>query len=100
MIIMHPNAKVIPKPVTVDIAKLLATSFLVGHGNFAPLPPQAREFIQQTIQEQLLAKQQGVLLPARYIVTGEGSWTLSSILDSSQHNRFHLSCGCGPGHKQ
>lgn len=100
MIIMPPNAKAIPEPVTVDIAKLLATSLLIGHGNFAPLPPQAREFIQQTIQGQLLAKQQGVLLPSRYIITGEGSWTLSSILNSSQHNRFHLSCGCGPGHKR
>lgn len=99
MIIMHPNSKVIPKPLTIDIAKLLATSFLVGHGNFGPLPPHATDLIQQTIQQQLLAKNQGVLLPTRYILTGDGSWTIFGILDSSQHNRFHLSCGCGSGPK-
>jgi len=94
MIIMHPNAKVIPEPLTIDIAKLLATSFLVGRGNFGPLPPKATELIQLTIQDQLVAKRKGDLLPARYLITGVGTSAIVGIVNSSQHNRFHLDCGC------
>ena len=84
MIIMHPDATVIPEPVTIDIAKLVATSPLAGQGTFGPLPPLARERIQQTIQEQLLAKRQGDLLPTNYIISGPGNRNSRSILDAAQ----------------
>lgn len=81
MIIMHPNATVIPQPVTIDIAKLVATSPLAGKGTFGPLPPMARELIQQTIQEQLIAKRQGDLLPTNHVISGPGNQNSGGILD-------------------
>ncbi len=89
MIIMHPNATVIPEPVTIDIAKLMATSPLAGNGPFGPLPPNARELIQQTIQDQLIAKRQGDLLPTRHVVSGPGIRNSRSIVRSrSGTNQF------------
>ncbi|MEI6653510.1 MAG: FecR family protein [Verrucomicrobiota bacterium] len=87
MIIMHPNATVIPEPVTIDIAKLVATSPLAGQGTFGPLPPLARELIQQTIQDQLGAKRQGDLLPTNHIISGAGTWNSQGILDSATYNQ-------------
>jgi len=84
MIIMHPNATVIPEPVTIDVAKLVATSPLAGAGTFGPLPEHARELIQQTIAEQLLGKRQGDLLPTNHIITGAGHGSSRSIRDSGQ----------------
>ena len=81
MIIMHPNATVIPEPVTIDIAKLVATSPLAGKGTFGPLPPTARELIQQTIQEQLTAKRQGDLFPTNHVISGPGNRNSGGILD-------------------
>jgi hypothetical protein len=87
MIIMHPNATVIPEPVTIDIAKLLATSPLAGRGTFGPLPPQVRELIDQTIQEQLVAKRQGNLLPTNFVISGPGIRTSRAIITSGQANQ-------------
>ena len=86
MIIMPPNATVIPQPVTINIAKLVATSPLAGKGTFEPLPSQAREFIQQTIGDQMLAKRQGVLLPTNFIISGAGNWSSRGIQNSAQDN--------------
>ncbi len=87
MIIMHPNATVIPEPVTIDIAKLLATSPLAGKGTFGPLPAKATALIQQTVDEQLIAKRQGDLLPTNYIISGPGNRNSSALMDSGQNNR-------------
>lgn len=73
MIIMHPNAKTIPQPVDIDIAKLMATSPLAGNKVFPPLPPQALVLIKQTIATQLVAKQQGNLIPTTHVVSGPGT---------------------------
>lgn len=78
MIIMHPNAKTIPQPVDIDIAKLVATSPLAGNGVFAPLPPQAQALIKATINQQFAAKQQGNLLPTNHVISGPGSRNASS----------------------
>lgn len=87
MIIMHPNAKVIPEPVTIDIAKLVATSPLAGRGTFGPLPPAAKQLIQQTIDQQLLAKRQGDLLPTNYIISGPGNRNSRGMIDTAQNIR-------------
>jgi hypothetical protein len=88
MIIMHPNATVIPEPVTIDIAKLVTTSPLAGRGTFGPLPPAAKELIQQTIDEQLLAKRQGDLLPTNYVISGPGIRNSSILMDTAQNIRI------------
>ena len=87
MIIMHPDAKVIPQPVTIDIAKLIATSPLAGQGTFGPLPPAARVLIQKTIQEQLIAKRQGDLLPTNYVISGAGNRVSQRLLDRHTFQR-------------
>jgi hypothetical protein len=89
MVIMHPNATVIPEPVTIDIAKLVATSPLAGKGTFGPLPPLARELIQRTIQEQLFAKRQGDLLPTNHIISGAGDRNSLGILGSATFTKKH-----------
>lgn len=96
MIIMHPDATVIPEPVTIDIAKLIATSPLAGKGTFGPLPPNARDLIQQTIDEQLLAKKQGDLLPTNYVISGPGSRNSRAIVSASQDNRRPAPGSQGP----
>ena len=85
MIIMHPNATVIPEPVTIDIAKLVATSPLAGHGPFGPLPPRATELIQQTIHDQIDAKRQGDLLPTNYVISGPGNRSAAGIVDTANN---------------
>ncbi len=83
MIIMKPDAKVIPRPVTIDIKKLIATSPLAGDSVFGPLPPLAREAIRQTLDEQLSAKREGILLPTNYVISGPGRRNASTIADAT-----------------
>jgi Tfp pilus assembly protein FimT len=78
MIIMHPNAKVIPDPVDVDVRKLVATSPLAGKGIFTPLPPYAIALIDQTIKGQTEAKHKGDLIPTDHVITGPGHRTTRS----------------------
>jgi hypothetical protein len=84
MIIMHPDAKVIPAPVDIDIAKLIKTSQLIQNGGFAPLPATALALINDTVHKQTVAKRQGLLQPTNQLVTGPGARTsneqASSIL--------------------
>lgn len=72
MIIMKPDGRVIPLPVTIDLAKLLATSPLAGNGPFGPLPQAAQDAIAQIVEAQKEAKRNGGLLPTGKIVSGPG----------------------------
>lgn len=72
MIIMKPNGSVIPAPVTIDLAKLLATSPLAGNGPFGALPQAAQDAIAQTVEAQKQAKRNGGLLPTGKIISGPG----------------------------
>lgn len=88
MIIMHPDAKVIPAPVTIDLKKLVATSALAGDSVFKPLPPLARDLINENVKEQLNAKRDGALLPTNWVIKGPGNRTANRILDSSRNSRM------------
>ena len=87
MVLMHPNSRVVPELITIDVAKVLATSPLAGQGPFGPLPPAARELIQQTIKDQVEAKRQGILLPTNYVISGAGHRSSDAILDLGQIDR-------------
>jgi hypothetical protein len=63
MIVMNPDGRVIPQPVIVDLARLMATSVLAGHHTFGPLPPKAITLITQAIDQQKQDKRDGILLP-------------------------------------
>ena len=73
MIVMHPDGRVVPAPITIDIAKLVATSALAGNKVFGPLPPAATDAIDQTIAAQKDAKRKGAILPTNQVISGPGS---------------------------
>lgn len=75
MIIMHPDGQQVPNPVTIDLARLIATSALAGKGVFGPLAPQAEAFIQQAVDLQKDQKNNGDLIPTFTIITGPGGRT-------------------------
>lgn len=73
MIIMHPNGAILQAPVTVDLARLVATSGLTGkNGNFGPLAPAAENAITAAIENQKEQKRTGDLIPTFAIITGAG----------------------------
>ncbi len=70
MIVMRPDGRVVPSPVTIDVARLLATSALAGKGTFGPLPAASTEAIDQTVAQQKAAKRSGALKPTLNVVSG------------------------------
>lgn len=84
MIIMRPNGRVIPQPVTIDVAKLLATSILAGNKVFGPLPQNSRNSIARTVDSQRQGKRDGGLLPTRQVISGPGVRRSSTKNDARQ----------------
>lgn len=84
MIVMRPNARVVPQPVTIDLAKLIATSILAGNKVFGPLPQNSKNAIAGTIHQQRQGKRQGNLLPTRQIISGPGVRGSTSKTDVRQ----------------
>ncbi len=84
MIVMRPNGRVVPQPVTIDIAKLLATSVLAGNKVFGPLPQGSLDSIAQTVGDQRQGKRDGGLLPTRQVISGPGVRGSSSKNDARQ----------------
>ncbi len=72
MIVMRPDARSIPQPVTIDIAKLVATSALAGDKVFGPLSQDSKNEIARTVANQRQGKRDGRLLPTRQVVSGPG----------------------------
>ena len=89
MIIMHPNGQQVPDPVTIDIARLLATSALGGHGQFGPLSPKAEALIQETIDRQKQEKEKGNLIPTFSVITGPGGRTGQGTVLALTLTPFH-----------
>ena len=69
MIIMRPDGRVIPKPVTIDLAKLLATSKLADRNTFGDLPAPAQAAIDNSVGNQDAGKRSGAFVPTRKVVT-------------------------------
>lgn len=88
MIVMRPNARVIPAPVTIDVAKLLATSALAGGKTFGPLPAASNKAIALTVNQQRSAKRQGTLIPTRRVISGPGVRGTRSTRDVRQPERI------------
>jgi len=72
MLTLKPDATELPKPLIIDIARILRTSKLLDPGRFGPLPPAVRERIQRTVEQQKQAKRSGTLLPTNIIASGFG----------------------------
>lgn len=72
MVIMPPNAKRIPDPVSVDLAKVMKTSSLITMGgNEKPLP--SLSLIQQEIAVQTKAKIDRSLVETNLVILGGGT---------------------------
>ena len=82
MIVMHPDGRVVPSPITIDVAKLLASSILAGDKVFSPLPAEATVAINETVAAQKEAKRKGDLLPTNKVVSGRGSRKARATSDS------------------
>jgi hypothetical protein len=87
MVIMPPNAKRIPDPVTVDLKKILKTSKLVnmspgGKKKEKPLPSIA--LIEQEVDKQQLGKNDHRLVETNLAIFGKGTNVLLTSLDLLQ----------------
>jgi hypothetical protein len=71
MIVMHPNADKFPRPVIVNIRKMMKTSALTDEKTFGPLNPQAKDAIDDTIAQQMGDKRDGSLLPGYLLEHGQ-----------------------------
>jgi hypothetical protein len=69
MIFMKIGDKKIPKPIMINIHKLVKTSKLMGK-DFKKLRPEAAELVEQTIEEQSQARNDGEVAPAGVILDG------------------------------
>lgn len=69
MVFMRTDAKNIPKPIMINIKKLVETSLLTGK-DFKELPKQAEELVKQTIEQQKEARNRGEVTPAGVIADG------------------------------
>lgn len=71
MIVMHPNADKFPRPVIVNIRKMMKTSALTDEKTFGPLRPEAQDAIDSTIAQQMGEKREGALLPGYLLEHGQ-----------------------------
>lgn len=72
MVIMHPDGRVVPSPVIIDVAKLLKTSALADKKTFGDLPEGASNAIDETVENQKDGKRSGRLLPTKRVIKGPG----------------------------
>lgn len=70
MLVMHPDAVKFPKPVIVNIAKMMKTSALADVRTFGELEPAAEEAIDETIARQMDLRRNGDVIPAGLAVRG------------------------------
>lgn len=70
LIAMRPNARRFPKPVIINIDKLVKTSLLTDKKIFGPLNDDARVLIDDSIASQMGERRAGRLLPTGVVVGG------------------------------
>ena len=73
MVIMPPNAKRIPEPVSVDIAKVVKTSSLVTMGDAGTAPLPSMPLIEKEIATQAAAKNGKNLADTNLVILGRGT---------------------------
>jgi len=64
MLVMHPDAANFPRPVIVNVEKIMKTSALADYRTFGKLSPEAQGAIGETVEQQVDEKRGGDLLPA------------------------------------
>jgi hypothetical protein len=76
MLIMHPDAREFPKPVDVDLARLVKTSKLIDPAAFDALGDEALEASGQAIADQERELRSGRLRRTNLVLPGRGSTLL------------------------
>ena len=71
MVVMPTDAARFPRPVVINIQKLLVTSGLMDERNFGALDDSARAQINQTALNQVGAKREGMLVPGYIMEPGQ-----------------------------
>jgi hypothetical protein len=69
MIVMRPDDNRVPRPIVVNVGKLVKTSKLLGK-NFGPLKEEADALVDQTVQDQKNLRDMGKLVPAGVLIGG------------------------------
>lgn len=69
MIVMRVDDNRIPRPIVVNVGKLVKTSKLLGK-DFGPLKEEADALVDQTVQDQKDLRDNGKLVPAGVIIGG------------------------------
>lgn len=92
MIMMQPDAPRFPRPVIVDVKRMVKTSALVDKDTFGDLQPEAEAAIDETVAEQTEEKNNGNLQPAQQNEGGDikdnGRTLLSETYSSEYHSSF------------
>ncbi len=64
MVVMHPNAPRFPRPVIVNVSKMMKTAALADKDEFGGLSPEAEQAIEGTVAQQKKAQDEGDLQPS------------------------------------
>lgn len=67
---MHPNARNFPRPMIVNVDKMVKTSALADSDTFGELPADANQAIKETCEKQKQEKRDGNLAPAGLVERG------------------------------
>lgn len=103
LLVMHPDAPGFPRPMIVDVGKMMKTSALTDKDTFGSLDATAEKSIDDTVASQDEGKQDGTLFPAHLMERGaaprgeqDGTRSLrSEIFHSNNPNQGPTSPG-GP----
>jgi len=96
MMVMHPDAANFPRPMIVNVGKMMKTSALADDATFGELSPEAQAAIEETEQQQMAERRVGSLLPAGLInrlpkreEQGESRSLTSEIFHGSDQSSSH-----------
>lgn len=70
ILVMHPSARNFPRPMIVNVDKMMKTSALADKDTFGELPPESTEAIDDTVSQQKQSKRDGDIAPAGLVERG------------------------------
>lgn len=104
MVVMPPDAKRIPDPVTVDLARVMHTSSLVNMSKPGDISLPSQTLVEQAMRDQIQAIANNSLVPTKTVViapnieTAQGSDPVPDALDKRGHASDVANRGHAYGH--
>lgn len=93
MIMMHPDAPKFPRPVMVDVKRMVKTSALADEDTFGELEAEAEAAIDETVAKQMEGKRDGSLQPAGQDEGGEIKDNGRTLISETYSSRSGQSSG-------